>query len=235
MAAREYRPHDLLWARLPDRFDAGGTWPEWLDAAWLVEAPLVVRREAGTGSRVPVGARGSRRSQRCMGYVQGPAVARRVTPEMLARSVRPGPGRARRALHPAGALRVDPGALAQAARLSFACIETLLAVAPQLDALGLEWGPAGGAGFFLASGLPVLRPDSDLDLLVRAAARPDWRTLDALGALQAGAPCRIDIQVDTGQGGFALAEYLQGARRTMLKTAHGPVLLPDPWDYRQAA
>jgi phosphoribosyl-dephospho-CoA transferase len=73
------------------------------------------------------------------------------------------------------------------------------------------------------------------DLVVRAPERPDSQTLDALWALQSGAACRIDIQVDTGGGGFALAEYMQGARRTLLKTAHGPVLLPDPWDYRMAA
>jgi phosphoribosyl-dephospho-CoA transferase len=231
MARREYRPHDLLWMRLPDRFNAGGPWPDWLDAAWLVDAPLVVRREAGTGSRVPVGARGSLRSQRCKGYVQGAEVARCVTPAMLARAVHPG----RRVPAGAAALRVDAGALAQAARASFACVETLLAIAPRLDALGLEWGPTGGTGFFLASALPVLRPDSDLDLLVRASQRLDWHTLDVLHTLQSGSPIRIDIQVDTGQGGFALAEYLQGARRTLLKTAHGPVLLPDPWDHRQAA
>jgi phosphoribosyl-dephospho-CoA transferase len=235
MASREYRPHDLLWARLPDRFDAGGPWPGWLDAAWLVPAPLVVRREAGTGSRVPVGVRGSLRSQRCKGYLQRPQVARCVTPEMLAAAVHPGGGGRRRARLGPVALQVDPGALAQAARSSLACVESLLALAPQLDALGLEWGPTGGTGFFLASGLPVLRPDSDLDLVVRAPERPDPQTLDALWTLQSGAACRIDIQVDTGRGGFALAEYMQGARRTLLKTAHGPVLLPDPWDYRMAA
>jgi phosphoribosyl-dephospho-CoA transferase len=234
MAARAYRPHDLLWACLPDRFDAGGPWPGWLDAAWLMPAPLVVRREAGTGSRIPVGVRGSLRSERCKGYLPRRAVARCVTPEMLASAVQPGSGGRRRA-PPAMALQVDPGALARAVRSSLACVASLLAIAPHLDALALEWGPTGGTGFFLASGLPVLRPDSDLDLLVRAPERPDSQTLEALWALQSGAACRIDIQVDTGRGGFALVEYMRGARRTLLKTAHGPVLLPDPWDDRMAA
>jgi phosphoribosyl-dephospho-CoA transferase len=234
MAACPYRPHDLLWACLPDRFDAGGPWPDWLDAAWLLPAPLVIRREAGTGGRIPVGVRGLLRSQRCKGYLPRPAVARCVTPEMLARAVQPGSGGRRRA-PPAMAHQVDPCALAQAARASLACVESLLTIAPQLDALALAWGPTGGTGFFLASGLPVLRPDSDLDLLVRAPERPDSQTLDALWALQSGAACRIDIQVDAGRGGFALAEYMRGARRILLKTAHGPVLLPDPWDERMAA
>jgi phosphoribosyl-dephospho-CoA transferase len=215
MKAQLYRPHDLLWLRLPDRFDAGGAWPGWLDAAWLVDAPVVMRREAGTGSRVPVGVRGALRSQRCKGYVQRTAVKRCVTPEMLARQVS------------AAGRRIAPGA--------FPCIETLVGIAPALRALGITWGPTGGCGFFLATGLPVLRPDSDLDLLVRAHQRLPAATIDALCSMQAAARCRIDIQVDTGLGGFALAEYVQGRRQTMLKTAHGPILLGDPWDYREAA
>jgi phosphoribosyl-dephospho-CoA transferase len=117
----------------------------------------------------------------------------------------------------------------------FPCVAQLFEIAPALNRLGLAWGPAGGTGFHLATGLPVLRPDSDLDLLVRAPGRLPAATIDALCAMQATARCRIDIQVDTGIGGFALAEYVQGRRQTMLKTAHGPVLLADPWDYREAA
>ncbi|QBE67580.1 malonate decarboxylase holo-ACP synthase [Pseudoduganella lutea] len=203
MKTPPYRPHDLLFLRLPDRFDAGGPWPAWLDAAWLAGAPLVVRREAAPGSLVPVGARGTSRSQRCKGYVQRAAVARRVTPEMLAQTP-----------------------LAEDATLP--PLRALASLAPALDALGLAWGPTGGTGFYLASGLPVLRPDSDLDLLVRAPAPLASRIVEELMRLQHGAPCRVDIQVDTGSGGFALADYARGGR-VLLKTAHGPLLVPDPW------
>jgi phosphoribosyl-dephospho-CoA transferase len=216
VAAVAYRPHDLLWLRVVDRFEPVPDWPDWLDCAWLVRAPLVVRREALAGSRVPVGARGEQRNQRCKGYVQRAAVARVVTPEMLAR----------------GVLDMARGDLAES---PLPPLRALAALAPRLDELGVAWGPTGGAGFFLASGLPVLRPDSDLDLLVRAPARLDAAVVDSLLALQAGAGCRVDIQVDTGQGGFALSEYAQGRRRVMLKTDEGPVLLSDPWHYPEAA
>lgn len=205
------RPHDLLFLRLPDRFDTGGdhAWPAWLDAAWLTQAPLVVRREAAPGSLLPVGARGLTRSQRCKGYVQRDAVARCVTPETLAR-------RHLRAVR-AGECQSD-----------LAPLRALAALAPRLKELGLVWGPTGGAGFYLASGLPVLRADSDLDLLVRAPGPlPAW-IIERLLRLQERQPCRVDIQVDTGLGGFALNEYARGGR-VLLKTAHGPVLSADPW------
>jgi len=210
-----YRPHDLLFARTPAGFRAAGAAPDWLDADWMARAPLVVRRDTAPFDRIPAGARGPQRNQRCAGHLAVSEVARCVTPERLAAAVLDGP-----------ALDL----VAAADRLP--CIAALLALAPRLRALGLDWGPVGGTGFWLASGLPVLRPTSDLDLLVRAPQPLTARALDGLGALQDGAGCRIDIQVDTGAGGFALNEYLRGGR-VLLKTAGGPLLADDPW--RRAA
>jgi phosphoribosyl-dephospho-CoA transferase len=77
--------------------------------------------------------------------------------------------------------------------------------------------------------LPVLRPDSDLDLVVRAPRPLSPSQAAALGALQRQVRCPIDIQVDTGNGAFALAEWSRPARRVLLKTGAGPVLTNDPW------
>jgi phosphoribosyl-dephospho-CoA transferase len=38
------------------------------------------------------------------------------------------------------------------------------------------------------------------------------------------------MQVDTGHGGFALAEWAGKADRILLKTGRGPVLVADPWE-----
>lgn len=189
--------------------------PAWLDETWLRQAPLVVRRAVAPTGRVAAGARGLQRNQRCAGLAELRALARRVTPEQLAAGLR---GR--------GEERLRRPAAGQP------CLAALLQIAPQLDALGLDWGPAGGAGFWLASGLPVLRPGSDLDLLVRAPAPLPAAALATLARMADSAPCRLDIQVDTGHGGFALAELARGAGRVLLKTAHGPLLLADPWSYR---
>jgi phosphoribosyl-dephospho-CoA transferase len=213
----EARPHDLLFLRHPDAFEACAcnTRPGWLDAAWLARAPVVVRRAVAEPGRVAVGARGLQRNERCAGHAALADVARRVTPHDLARVTRD-----------------DPDRLAGAAS-TLPCIAELLSLAPRLDALGLEWGPAGGAGFWLASGLQVLRPTSDLDLLVRAPRRLGPDTFAALRRLVDAASCRVDIQVDTGDGGFALMEYARGGK-VLLKTDHGPRLLIDPWEIRVA-
>ena len=195
------RPHDLLFPRGPDAFRSDGERPAWLDAA----APLVVRREATPPGIVPVGARGLARNERCQGYLALEDIADVVTPRMLA-----------------GSLAHRPPAAALPA------IAALLALAPRLDALDVDWGPAGGAGYWLACGLPVLRPTSDLDLVVRLPRRPAAHVLAALAALPDGQPCRIDVQIDTGAGGFALMEYLRGGR-VLLKTGTGPRLVADPW------
>jgi phosphoribosyl-dephospho-CoA transferase len=243
VAAVLYRPHDLLWLRVVDRFEPVPGWPEWLDCAWLVHAPLVVRREAVAGSRVPVGARGGQRNQRCQGYVQRAAVARHITPEMLATICSDGGRRVRSRAHAADAschrvtvrTSAHPTANPALAHSPFAPLRALAALAPRLRSLGLAWGPTGGTGFFLASGLPVLREDSDLDLLVRSPTPLPGATVEALLAMQAAAGCRVDIQVDTGVGGFALSEYAQGRGRVLLKTGTGPLLLADPWRVPEAA
>ena len=194
------RPHDLLFARDPGAFTCAGGRPGWLDAG----APLVVRREATGPGIVPVGARGLHRNERCPGHVALDAVTSILTPRMLAQR-------------------------AHGADAGFPCIVALRVLAPRLNALDVDWGPAGGTGYWLACGLPVLRATSDLDLLVRLPRRPAAATLVALAALQDDQPCRIDIQVDTGAGGFALAEYVRGGR-VLLKTGAGPRLVADPWE-----
>lgn len=195
------RAHDLLWlAGLPD----GAPLPAWLDAAWLRAAPLVVRRASCAPGRIPVGMRGMLRSERHACEVDAAVVVRRMTPEMLARAPLP----------------------------AFACaaLEALRQVAPLLDATGWAWGPTGGVGFALASSLPVLRADSDLDLLLRIAAPPDAAQAEALRAIAASVTaCRLDLQIDTGQGGFAYAEWAAERGRVLLKTDHGPVLTATPW------
>lgn len=197
-----WRAHDLLWVSgVPD----GASLPAWADAAWLATAPLVVRRASTAPGRIPVGMRGMLRSERHACEVDAAAVVRSVTPEMLAHVPLPG--------------------------VSCAALDALREVAPLLDATGWAWGPTGGVGFALASGLPVLRADSDLDLVLRIAAPPDAAQAGALRAIAATVTaCRLDLQIDTGSGGFAYAEWAAGRGRVLLKTDHGPVLTATPWE-----
>ncbi|MBB5606371.1 MULTISPECIES: malonate decarboxylase holo-ACP synthase [unclassified Janthinobacterium] len=197
-----YRPHDLLWARA---WPQDAALPDWVCPQWLAMAPLVVRRAPAASGRIAVGLRGMARSQRHATEIDASAVLRCVTPEMLATSVPAWPD-----CH---------------------AIEALHQLKPLLDATGLPWGPTGGVGFALASGLPVLRIDSDLDLLLRLDCPPNAAQAAALRSIAASVSnCRLDLQIDTGAGGFAYAEWAAGRPRVLLKTALGPVLTASPWE-----
>ena len=206
----QFNPHDLLWVREPaDVRSISEEVPAWASRAWLSVAPVVVRRAAvGEGGLVPVGLRGHARHERFAACVAREHIARRVTPEALAQA---------------------HGWRTGAALADLPCVRALSRVAPELDELRLTWGITGSVGFALASGVSTLRPDSDLDLLLRAPHPLSRDEARALFALLQAAPARIDMQVDTGHGGFALAEWAGQADRVLLKTASGPLLVTDPW------
>lgn len=197
------RPHDLLWLKTTGDA-AGAPLPDWVESDW----PVVVRR-AGLGGHglIAVGLRGRARNLRHAAWVTPAQVMRRCTPEALARAR----GWERRASS------------------GLPCLEALARIAPLLDASGLAWGPTGGVGFALASGAAVLHPASDLDVLVRVQRPFAAHQLALLRALKPHAACRLDVQIDTGCGGFALDEWLAGRGSVLLRTATGPRLVADPW------
>ncbi|SAK70145.1 Phosphoribosyl-dephospho-CoA transferase [Caballeronia arationis] len=204
------RPHDLLWIETPRDIRSISDVPAWASHEWLSIAPVVVRREAvSEPGLVPVGLRGRTRSERFAAFVAGERIARRVTPEALARA---------------------RGWRANLALAGLPCVRALARIAPELDRLRLTWGITGSVGFALASGVSTLRQDSDLDLLLRAGKPLPREEAQALLSLLRTVPSRIDMQVDTGHGGFALAEWAGKADRILLKTGRGPVLVADPWE-----
>lgn len=208
-------PHDLLWVASPDACESRGALPHWASEPWLRRAPAVVRRAPRElPARIPVGLRGRTRSERHAAWVDARNVTARVRPEALASS---------RAWQ------------THSHRGAWPCMRILERIAPMLDERGLTWGITGSVGFTLASGLPVLRQDSDLDLLLRlpcamsvSAAAGLLRALAAL-AEPADAAARVDVQADTGHGAFALAEWAAARGAVLLRTDRGPVLCDDPW------
>lgn len=204
------RPHDLLWVADTAGLSSGCPLPFWATPDWLAGAPLVMRREkVSNPDCIPVGLRGQTRSQRHKAYLSHHAVAQCVSPELLAAS------QAWSGPHQLGA---------------FPALEALASLAPSLAATGLPWGPTGSVGFTLASGLPVLRQESDLDLIVRAFKPLTAEQTEMLLALRSSSICRIDLQIDTGHGAFSLSEWANGHRRVLLKTNLGPFLTTDPWN-----
>ncbi|MBS0976476.1 phosphoribosyl-dephospho-CoA transferase MdcG domain-containing protein, partial [Serratia rubidaea] len=90
----------------------------------------------------------------------------------------------------------------------------------------------GSCGYALATGLPVMHADSDLDLTVRCPQPVDRAALQALAQRLRTLPCRVDMQIETPHGGFALNEWLRDGR-VLLKTNGGPYLTDAPWSALQ--
>jgi phosphoribosyl-dephospho-CoA transferase len=204
-----HRPHDLLWLADPAALVVQDSLPGWATPAWLAVSPVVVRRSTvAVPSEVPVGLRGATRSERCAAHVSADQVMRSLTPEAIAR-------------------HASTSAVVRASALP--CLRTLARVADALNTLPFAWGVTGSVGFTLASGFDVLRFDSDLDLVVRAPSVADVDALRFVAALLRDLEARVDVQVETSVGAFALLEWLRTGGPVLLKTNCGPVLVDDPW------
>jgi phosphoribosyl-dephospho-CoA transferase len=211
---RVVNPHDLLHLApgTPDFSDA----PAWV-AASLKRAPfVVVRRAVSVNGLIAVGIRGSARSERFGSWLDPRCVERVVAPETLLANFEP--------------------SMMRAKLPAFALLE---AIAPLCEAIGYVWGPTGGAGFELASGCPTVTQTSDLDLLMRAPDPLDRATaksfFDALSQVALDHGTRIDMQMQTREGAFSLAEFAHPGARVMMRCADGPKLVVDPWQTSQAA
>ncbi|MFK0310506.1 malonate decarboxylase holo-ACP synthase [Pseudomonas sp. NPDC090233] len=199
------QPHDLLWGMTPAALPADA--PDWASEVLSAGQPVVVRRAACAAGWVAVGLRGEGRARRLAAQMRLADIRRQLRPE----------------------------ALRWQGESPWPALQALASVAPVLDASGLAWGPTGGVGYQLASGVDVLHAVSDLDLVLRTPqplTRAKAREL--LDILDCG-PCRIDVQLETPAGAVALREWAGMARRVLLKSAHGARLVADPWNLLERA
>jgi len=169
--------------------------PPWVEAS-LTRAPFaVVRRERRVGV-ICVGIRGATRSERFAADLDAREIERRITPEELAER---SPARA----HPVLSALAQAGAIARAYKIG--------------------WGPAGAAAFELATGLPVLSEESDLDLVLRL--HPADERVPVLARAFTTLCARVDAELDFDDGcGTALNEAAAPGR-LLVKTALGPRLV----------
>lgn len=131
------RPHDLLWGMPVSGLPADA--PQWAQDVLASGRPVVVRRATCEDGWVAVGLRGQGRAQRLGALMCLADVQHQQGPE---------------------ALRVN-------VQSPWPALQALASVTPVLQASGLAWGPTGGVGYQLASGIEVVHADSDLDLLLR--------------------------------------------------------------------
>ena len=194
------RIHDLLEIDVPRLLREHPAVPQWA-AESLQRIPfVVVRRGSTTEHEIPVGVRGARRSERWATSCHPSLVKRLLTPEELLDLEIPERMPALRALH----------LLKQRWRQ--------------------VWGPGGSVGFELATGAPVVTPDSDLDAVIYAAQPFDMSEARSLLESTRDLPTAVDVRVETPRVGFSLAEYVGREGATLLlRTPTGAVLGADPW------
>nr|WP_237391237.1 malonate decarboxylase holo-ACP synthase [Cedecea sulfonylureivorans] len=202
------RPHDLLW--LTDRDALEGITEEWVASQWRPALPVVVRRDVNREGRIPVGVRGMRRDQRAGGWANTTKVKRVVSPEALA----------------------SHDVLVRSPFVSMPPVQGAIQLA--LREWPWAWGITGSAGYALATEVPVLHADSDLDLLIRCPERVAREALAEWQQIIGRLLCRADTQIETPRGAFALAEWLREGR-VLLKTSGGPQLVSDPWAFEGEA
>lgn len=195
--------HDLLEIH-PGALDVSPADPHWIHES-LVSSPwVVVRRDRSRGDFIPVGIRGSDRSQRWGGHVGLGSVRNIVRPwELL--------------------LRFQEETRTPA-------LAALRQLRERWSGLALQWGPAGSVGFELASGRCVITEASDLDIVIRTPHPITrdfaWSLWERAATLEA----RTDIRIETPRCGFSLEEYARSSsRQILLRFPEGVRLGSDPW------
>jgi phosphoribosyl-dephospho-CoA transferase len=208
------RIHDLLEIDAERFLEAHSSAQGWV-AESLRRAPFVVVRRGPSpaGEGIAIGVRGAQRNERWAGACRPDLVRRILTPPMLL-------SRLVTASRPASATRAD----------AIPAMRTLALLAERWKDLDSPWGPGGSVGFELATGHPVAKSQSDLDVVIYAESRMTQDEARALCESAQGLPAAVDIRVETPICGFSLTEYATRAPAPiLLRVVSGTVLGTDPW------
>lgn len=186
---------------------------DFTDSPWINEAvkraPLVVVRRAPLiNDMVPIGIRGTNRSERCAAAVLCSSIVETIMPEQLV----------------AGKLWRTNKHISETH-----IFKTLEAVDSILGSYDMTWGPTGSVGFELASGVETVTPNSDLDIIIRVPSILSVKTAEDITKELLTVPAKVDIQLETPKGSVALAEYARGNSPVLVRTVNGPRLVKNPW------
>jgi phosphoribosyl-dephospho-CoA transferase len=201
------RTHDLLEIDAKQFIASQASAPQWVKED-LAESPfIVVRRGLATSGEIPIGVRGTERSQRWAAFCHPKLVKSILTPLQLLR-------------------RTIPTSRAEA----IPAIRALNLLKDRWIDVAPPWGPVGSVGFELATGNYVAKPESDLDIVVYAEARMTADEAKSVCDRVMNLPAAIDIRVETPVCGFSLREFAsQSPAAILLRTPSGVVLGKDPW------
>jgi phosphoribosyl-dephospho-CoA transferase len=205
--------HDLLRID-PDCLIAGCVaQPSWVRESLITCPWAVVRRAQAPVGQIAVGVRGTTRSERWGGF---------CAKSLISAVVRPAD------------VLVLAGSSSRTLRT--AALKVFQVVIERWRDLSLPWGPAGSAGFELATGRQVTSETSDLDLVIRAPFRIPVEQARSLWHRVTGLQVKVDARVETPECGFALEEYASSIStrnsRILLRYPDGSRFGDDPWRER---
>jgi phosphoribosyl-dephospho-CoA transferase len=167
---------------------------------------VVVRRGRIEDGLIPVGVRGSQRHERCAGFTRLSEVLESRRPDQLRLM------------------------LAEDSRRALQAFRTLSYLESHLVGLDMGWGPGGSVGYELASGIPVVRADSDLDFILFAPRKLEITEAQDLWRMVSSAPGKVDVLVETPFYGFSLEEFVTTSpRKILLRTTDDRILGSNPW------
>jgi phosphoribosyl-dephospho-CoA transferase len=205
--AHSVRTHDLLEIDANMFIAGNASAPEWVEEALRKTPFVVVRRERTTDQKIPIGVRGAERNQRWAAFCHPTWLKSILTPpQLLTGTIQ--------------ALRVDAAP----------ALRALQVLKDRWMDLDHPWGPGGSVGFELATGRHVVKPESDLDVVIYADGKITRKQARSLQARAMNLSAAVDIRVETQARGFSLIEYARGgAAGILLRTPTGLELSDDPW------
>jgi phosphoribosyl-dephospho-CoA transferase len=210
MPDRPAPTHDLIRLREPIALTVDAPVPAWVEPALRRSPWVVVRRGYVRDGMMPVGVRGPARQQRFAAILAVAEIADRLSPEEL----------------------TDSRYVIERKREDAApALAALARVAPFLASRGHRWGPGGSVGFEIATGVATATASSDLDLILRQDHRLGLdEAIDLRAVLvEAVAPARVDVLLETPRGGVSLEDLVAMPARVLVRTPDGPRLSADPW------
>src|SRR5882724_5548883 len=205
-----FRPHYLLAVdpkQLIETIYKYSSVPEWVEEHVRTTPFVVVRRDLATGHEIPIGVRGNERNQRWASFCHPKLVKRIITPsQLLTRPI------------PTSRANATPA------------LRTLDLLKERWMDLDRPWGPGGSIGFELATGTHVVKPESDLDIVIYAERRMTADEAKSVCDRAEDLPATVDIRVETLVFGFSLWEFASDRPAAILMRAPNEVMLgTDPW------
>ncbi|WP_078409841.1 malonate decarboxylase holo-ACP synthase [Priestia abyssalis] len=205
----DIKAHDLLHLNNISSLITERPEPKWVHESLTLAPFAVVLRAPIKNGNIPVGIRGSSRSERFAAFILEESIIEHITPENLV------------------AQKVWRQSPRQHEVHALGCLDRVDEI---LQFYQLPWGPGGSVGFELASGRATVTVASDLDIVVRPPSFLSLEKAERILHEFSTLPVRVDAQIETPSGAISLIEYARGESQLLLRTMDGPRLVKDPWE-----